>query len=389
MSPLQHSDGQVAVTLRRASSYRNRRVTCSCGVALVCCALSFVGCAGRGADVDAVTTLSQHLAAGGRSTGAATDADAPPVTRTVARDRAASGGSYAGSAIAHVNGRPIDARSFVKTLVEARGLQLLQQMVLLEAVRAEAERRNVSVEPADIDHEYDLTLKDVAGGNGNASPLSSAQREALIDEWTRRNSVPRDELAIAMARQALLRKLAEAEVRVTSEDVRAELERTRGERVVVRHMQLPAPRTYARVKARLDRGDAFEDLVTDYSINLLSKAEGGLLPPFTRNDPTVPRAFANVAFELKPGEVSPLFESEGGYHVIKLERVMAAKDGSLGESRRDMERSILERRIAERMQALGREILENAKIRIDEATLRGQYKDRRRRGLIEGPPLAN
>jgi len=367
------------------SSFRSVAVTAAT-FAQLC-----IGCTAGNGRVETATTLSQHLATGTENgTGDGTGRPTTGSSDVVDRPENPGDRSGAPSPIALVNGRPIDSRRFVRTLVEARGLQLLQQMIFLEAVRAEAEKRNVTVSQADIEREYDLTLKSVAPEDGDENnTLTEMQREALVDEWTRRNGVPRDELAIAMARQSLLRKLASAEVRVTGDDVRAEIERTRGERVVVRHLQLPAPRAEARVRARLKRGDPFEELVADYSVNALTKANGGLLPPFTRDDPTVPRAFATVAFGLKPGEVSPLFESEGGYHIIKLERQISPEAGPLGNDRKRIERALHERRTTERMQSLGREILDGAKVRIDEATLRRQYDDRRKRGLIEGPALAN
>ncbi|MCB9852987.1 MAG: peptidylprolyl isomerase [Phycisphaerales bacterium] len=346
-----------------------------------------LGCAAPMSNNPSPTRLSSRIASGGIAGSGDTTATDSLNSKSGTVTQVSNAGKT--SAIAVVNGRPIDSRSFVKTLVDARGLMLLQQLIFLEAVRAEADRRGLSVSDGEVEREYDLALNETASGSKSSEPLTEAQRDLLIDEWTKRNSVPRVELAIAMARQALLRKMAESEIRVTSEDVRAEYERTFGERVEVRHLQLPARRTFARLKPRLDRGDRFEDLVADYSVNSLTKSRGGLLPPFTRDDPTVPRAFAKIAFELKEGEISPLFESEGNYHLIKLERRLSAESGSLGDMRVDLEKAVRSRRVAERMESLGRELLMNADVRIDESTMRTQYGDQRKRGLIDGPALAN
>lgn len=345
------------------------------------------GCAKPQSANESPTELSSRIAAGGIPPAKAIDGSIAigesnePVSTVSSRRKS--------SALAVVNGRPIDSRSFIKTLVDARGLMLLQQLIFLEAVRSEADKRGIRVNDDDIQREYDLTLQNAPDVSDSDKPLTEAQRDVLIDKWTKRNGVPREELAIAMARQALLRKMAEADVRVTADDVREEFKRQFGDHVEVRHLQLPARRTYARIKARLDRGDRFEDLVADYSVNALTKARGGLLPPFTRDDPTVPRSFVNMAFKLKVGEVSPLFESEGSYHLIKLERRISAETTSLGDKRVELERAVRKRRVAERMESLGRELLMKADIRIDEATMREQYNDRRKRGLIEGPALAN
>lgn len=362
---------------------RGMNVACVC----LCGMLSIAGCGQPETSGASQTKLSSRIAAGGipKATGDDNGSTLEDSSDTVAR----VSNARRTSSLAVVNGRPIDSRAFIKTLVDARGLMLLQQLIFLEAVRAEADRRGVAVSDAEIEREYDLALQDAGANADTSAPLTEAQRDVLIDKWTKRNGVPRVELAIAMARQALLRKMAEADVRVTSDDVRAEYERSFGERVEVRHLQLAARRTYTRIKSRIDRGDRFEDLVADYSVNALTKAQGGMLPAFTRDDPTVPRAFAEVAFKLKEGEISPLFESEGSYHVIKLERRLSAESSSLGDNRKALEETVRSRRVAERMEQLGRELLMNAEIRIDEATMRKQYDNQRQRGLIEGPALAN
>lgn len=373
-------------TNQRQSTRRSNQI-CVVATLLAYLGLTTIGCAGPSSSGPSPTRLSSRIASGGITSSDETrsaessDETSNTVTQVSSTRKA--------SAIAIVNGRPIDSRSFIKTLVDARGLMLLQQLIFLEAVRTEADRRGMSVSDADVEREYDLALNDADTNSAGEDKLSEAQRDLLIDEWSKRNGVPRVELAIAMARQALLRKMADADVRITSEDVRAEFERTFGEKVEVRHLQLPARRTYTRLKSRLDRGDRFEDLVADYSVNSLTKARGGLLPPFTRDDPTVPRAFAKIAFELKEGEISPLFESEGSYHLIKLERRLTAESGSLGDMRNDLEKAVRSRRVAERMDSLGRELLMKADVRIDESTMRAQYAAQRKRGLIEGPVLAN
>lgn len=81
------------------------------------------------------------------------------------------------------------------------------------------------------------------------------------------------------------------------------------------------------IRSRLMRGESFEKLARAYSMDPGSKNQGGLLPEFGRGD-MVP-AFERMAFRLKTDSVSPVFESDFGFHVMKLlkrkgERVIAA-----------------------------------------------------------------
>ena len=287
--------------------------------------------------------------------------------------------------IAIVNGKPISSQTFLDTLIEARGLPLLQQLLFLEAVQSTAAKDGIALTPRLIEREYDLTLADVA--NGEEGELSKDKRDALIDKWCARRQIPRTELYIAMQRQALLRQLAQRNVRVTGAMVEDEFNRAYGRKVEVRHLQIPARRTYARIKSRLARDEPFINLVHEYSVNAITKASGGLLPPFTENDQTVPARFAEVAFALKPGEVSPLFEAEGSYHIIKAERFIEADEGALGDRRKPLEDRLQRRLITSEMEKLGKQILDSAKIQIEQEDLRRQYIKEQRDGRFEGPQL--
>ncbi len=80
------------------------------------------------------------------------------------------------------------------------------------------------------------------------------------------------------------------------------------------------------VRQRILKGESFEKLARAYSMDG-SKLNGGLLPEFGRGD-MVPQ-FERMAFKMKPDSVSPVFESDFGFHIIKVikrkgERIIAA-----------------------------------------------------------------
>ena len=49
-------------------------------------------------------------------------------------------------------------------------------------------------------------------------------------------------------------------------------------------------------------------------------SRGGLLPSMRRGDP-YSKIFKDVAFSLLEGEVSEPFESEFGYHILKVDKI--------------------------------------------------------------------
>lgn len=289
--------------------------------------------------------------------------------------------------IALVNEVPIERTALIQMLLEGRGLNLLRQMILEEVARQEAERQGLSASPADTDHEYDLTLQAARYDGKDVENLTPARREQLIEEWTRSRGVTRQELAVAMARQAHLRKIAEKHVKIEEGMLEKEFRRVHGEKVEVRHIQLAAPRVWEQFKERLDAGEDFEVLVKDFSQNALSREKNGLLPPFSADDPTVPAAFAKAAFGLEVGQVSNPIEAEGSYHVLKLERRLPPEDVTMNQVRDKLRDNLFARLVAERMDQLAGELLMRAKLRIEDPLLRDQYKLRQATGEIAGPPL--
>jgi foldase protein PrsA len=293
-----------------------------------------------------------------------------------------------GRPIAFVNDMPIDRAMLIQQLLEGRGLNLLQQVFLREAARQETQRLDLAVTAEDIDHEYDLTLQAAQYDGKDVEKLTPARREQLIEEWTRTRGVARPELAIAMTRQAHLRKIAEKRVKLDDAMLEKEFKRVHGEKVEVRHIQLAAPRAWEELKRRLDAGENFMLLVHDFSQNALSRDKNGLLPPFTADDPTVPPELAKAAFALEPGQVSNPIEAEGSLHVLKLERRIPADDVAFDQAKEEIRYNLNARLVADEMEHLGGELLMRARLRIEDQMLREQYKKLHAAGEIFGPALS-
>lgn len=339
-------------------------------------ALFLAGCEGRGDS--AYSVREQLLVSEGRMSAAST---AAPNSggRTQVRS---------GDPVAIVNGAAIDRGQLLAILLDSRGLATLQQIILEEVAVQEARRQGVSVTAADIDREYDLTLQANRFNGHDPDKLTPARREKIIDDWCRKNGVTRAELAIAMHRQAHLRPLAERRVSITEAMVKQEYDRVHGEKAVVRHVQLAAPRFYPQFKDRIDQGESFEVLVTKFSQNALSREQAGLLPPFSASDETVPAVFVKAALAMQPGEVSNLIEAEGSFHVLKLEQRIPADEAKFDDVRGALEKNLRARLVAQEMEALAERLLLAAQLQIKDKVLREQYQKRLGTKEIVGPPLS-
>jgi len=95
---------------------------------------------------------------------------------------------------------------------------------------------------------------------------------------------------------------------------------------------VPKPDSAARARAlqlaeslfvALRHGASFADVAKQYSADSASREQGGELGWFRRG--LMVKEFEDVAFRLKPGEISPPVETEFGYHIIQVERAQPAE----------------------------------------------------------------
>lgn len=78
-----------------------------------------------------------------------------------------------------------------------------------------------------------------------------------------------------------------------------------------------AVRLLRDLKQRIQNGESFEKLASEYSQDPGSKSQGGDLGFVARG--TLVPAFEQAAFALQPGQLSSIVKTEFGYHLIKLE----------------------------------------------------------------------
>ncbi|RDI47875.1 peptidylprolyl isomerase [Falsibacillus pallidus] len=103
-------------------------------------------------------------------------------------------------------------------------------------------------------------------------------------------------------------KVSDAELKKAYEDYKPEIK--------ARHILVKDEKTAKEVKAKLDKGEKFEDLAKQYSTDPGSKDKGGDLGWFGagKMDP----AFEKAAYNLKVNEISEPVKSQFGYHIIQV-----------------------------------------------------------------------
>jgi peptidyl-prolyl cis-trans isomerase C len=273
---------------------------------------------------------------------------------------------------AMVNGQPIALRS-VEVLaksslatdvipVEKRPAAYryaLDRLVTRELMFQEALARRIEADTRAVERAYDqarLPYRD-----------ETSWARALANQGLSPRSY-KTELRVQKTVDALLDHIAGTMPPVTDAEVAAYYETTpsareTGERVSVSHILLRRP-TVAdpvfdqelrdeadRLLARVRAGADFAQLARTSSQDPDSATVGGVLPPLSRGE--AHRAFEDAAFALaKPGDISPVVQSDVGFHIIKLNERLPSEPIPLEDVREELRRRIADRRLQQTLEGL-------------------------------------
>lgn len=104
-----------------------------------------------------------------------------------------------------------------------------------------------------------------------------------------------------------------------------------GDEVRARHILVETREAADEIKAQLDEGADFAQLAFDNSIDEATRLDGGDLGYFTSDAMVAP--FSTAAYATPVGEISDPFETEFGWHIVKVDDRRAQQRPSFEELR--------------------------------------------------------
>jgi len=116
-----------------------------------------------------------------------------------------------------------------------------------------------------------------------------------------------------------------------------------------------------KIVAQLKEGAQFSELAKQYSEGMHAE-EGGSLGFIKRGEMIV--EFDDVLFDLSVGELSPILETDIGYHIFFVEAKQEKKVRSLSENKDEIQNIIFRTKSKERFEKWMKELKENAYISI-------------------------
>ncbi len=186
-----------------------------------------------------------------------------------------------------------------------------------------------------------------------AVSVSDEEVEAYFEE--NRDDFRTDE-EVELAYVELSMELARERVEISEDDLREAWEGQQDrfledEERMVRHILLDdedpdaAEEKARELKSRIEEGESFEELARDYSTDPGSAEEGGSLGTVSRGD--MVDEVDEVIFELEEGVVSDPVRSQFGFHLIRVDEILAREPVAFEDARNELEEDLRERRAEE------------------------------------------
>lgn len=197
--------------------------------------------------------------------------------------------------IAETKSGDITKDQFYEELKDKYGESVLQEMVYKKVL---SDKYKVS------DKEVDAELNKLKDQYGDSYEQVLAQ-----------NQITEKQLRENITLNLLANKAAMKNVKVTDKELQDYYEKNYPE-IKARHILVNDEKTAKEVKAKLDKGEKFEDLAKEYSQDPGSAQNGGDLGYFGPS--TMVEEFTKAAFALKENEISAPVKSDNGYHIIQV-----------------------------------------------------------------------
>jgi parvulin-like peptidyl-prolyl isomerase len=219
--------------------------------------------------------------------------------------------------VATINGEPIRYQELAEECLLRYGEKVLEVEISHLLLHQALTKANITVTDQDLNQE----MSHAAKISGVLTKDGQPDLEKWIQLSTDEQGVSRDQyLRDSVWPSAALKKLTSNTIEVTQEDLQKGYDANYAERVRCRAIVLPSMRKAQEVWAKARQNDSMEyfgDLAEEYSVEPTSKSLRGEVPPIRRfgGQPQL----EDVAFELKPNELSGIIQLGNQFVILKCE----------------------------------------------------------------------
>lgn len=272
--------------------------------------------------------------------------------------------------------------------------QVLTRLIEQELLQQEARKRKIRVDNRDMQQKEEELREKIKEASGEevfdqvAFERLMRQRFGTLAKF---RDLLREELLVEKLREQI-----ESEVKVTEQDVKEAFEEVRARHILLSFPVTPtvtedeASPQEKRVQQKADaeekgkketwekarklvkllrEGADFAKLARAHSDDHATREKGGDLGFFKRG--TMVPEFDEVAFKLKPKEISDPFETKYGVHIVQVLERKEAKGKAFEEQKEQIEERLLSERKQQRFEQMLEALKKEAQVEITDPALKG------------------
>lgn len=210
--------------------------------------------------------------------------------------------------VAKVNNLEITKDEYYNYLVEQNGSEVLEALILEKMLGLEMEANSVEIKDAEINEEY---AKMIESYGGEEEFNKAMEYYNFTDDSIKKN------IKLNLG----IEKLLGPDIEVTDDEILSNFTENKSsfdtsDKVNANHILVKDEATALEVVEKLDKGDNFSDLASEYSQDASNASNGGALGFFERGQ-MVPE-FEEAAFGMQAGEISDPIKTDFGFHIIQV-----------------------------------------------------------------------
>jgi parvulin-like peptidyl-prolyl isomerase len=171
-----------------------------------------------------------------------------------------------------------------------------------------------------------------------------------------------------------LREHIAQRMEVSEEELKNYYKRHRAEfgapaKVEARHILLRSRKDAEMIMEKLNQGQDFVQLAHDYSIDLPLARKGGMMSALPIGQGEALDEIDRVLFSLKEGQISDIVETEYGFHIIRVDKIIQPEIKTFKEVKKEINNKILRQKHNEAYREMTSQLEKQAKIEIFEDRL--------------------
>lgn len=194
------------------------------------------------------------------------------------------------------------------------------QLITAQYLAGEASDDKIEVSDKEIDKALPAKYTQTIGGKENLAKFKALT--GLDDAFFR------EQIKTELLGQKIQEKITKDAGKVTDADVQKYYDKNKAQytQPEMRDLRIILTKTKAdaeKAKKELDGGAKFGDVVKEYSIDTITKKDGGKLANVAKGQQE--KALGDASFAAKKGEIVGPIKTETGYYVVQVDKITASK----------------------------------------------------------------